>query len=184
MMVINNPAISIVTLGGGCFWCLEGVYEKMRGVVGVVSGYMGGMGANPTYQAVCTGQTGHAEVVQISYDTTHIGLADILQVFFTIHDPTTLNRQGNDIGTQYRSVIFYHNAAQQALAVQVMAQVQSQHTQPVVTELTPVTDFYRAEDMHQHYFALHPQQGYCQFVVAPKVAKFEHYFPSWVQPRG
>lgn len=184
MLAGNNDVISTVTLGGGCFWCIEAVFEKMHGVVCVESGYMGGAWPNPAYEDVCTGTTGHAEVVQISYDTEQTSLVDILHVFFTIHDATTLNRQGNDVGTQYRSVIFYHDESQKKKAIEVLAELQTRLDRLAVTELTPVAEFYRAEEMHQHYFALHPQQGYCQYVVAPKVAKFQQYFPQWVQVRG
>ncbi|BBP01801.1 peptide-methionine (S)-S-oxide reductase MsrA [Sulfuriferula nivalis] len=180
----NNHEISTVTLGGGCFWCLEAVFEKMHGVIRVVSGYMGGAQPDPVYEDVCTGTTGHAEVVQVTYDTQQTSLVDILHVFFTIHDATTLNRQGNDVGTQYRSVIFYYDEMQKKTSAEVLTQLQSKMDRPVVTELSPATEFYRAEEMHQHYFELHPQQGYCQYVVAPKVAKFQQHFPQWVEVRG
>lgn len=177
-----NQYVATATLGGGCFWCLEAVYEQMQGVQSVVSGYMGGTWPDPTYADVCTGQSGYAEVVRISYDTRSVDFASLLRVFFTIHDPATLNRQGNDHGTQYRSVIFYHDADQKNIAEQVIAEVRSQITKPIVTEVAPAVEFYPAEAEHQHYFARHPAQSYCQFVVAPKVAKFEQYFPQWVQP--
>ncbi|NOT16845.1 MAG: peptide-methionine (S)-S-oxide reductase MsrA [Sulfuriferula sp.] len=175
---------AMITLGGGCFWCLEGVYSNMRGIISALSGYMGGAHPNPSYEAVCTGTTGHAEVVQLGYDTTQTNLNDILQVFFSIHDATTLNRQGNDIGTQYRSVIYYHDETQKNIASQTIVALQTQLTQPVVTELSPASTFYPAEDYHQNYFAHHPQQGYCRAVVAPKIAKFAHYFPQWVNSRA
>ena len=164
----------VATLGGGCFWCLEAVYDDLRGVTDVVSGYSGGQMDNPTYKAVCSGTTGHAEVVQITFDNEMISFRDILDVFFTIHDPTTLNRQGADVGTQYRSAIFYHSPEQQAVAEQTIAGVSAEklYANPIVTEVTPFEQFYAAEDYHQEYFKHNPEQGYCQFVVAPKVAKF------------
>lgn len=162
----------VITLGGGCFWCLEAVYDQLQGVTDVLSGYMGGHVENPTYRAVCDGTTGHAEVVQVKFDNEVISLADILNVFFTIHDPTTLNRQGADVGTQYRSAIFYHAEDQQATAQAAIAQHQANWSNTIVTEVSPASTFYVAEDYHQDYFANNPNQGYCQAVVAPKVAKF------------
>ena len=164
----------ITTLGGGCFWCLEAVYDQLQGVVDVVSGYAGGSRPHPTYQQVCTGSTGHAEVVQITFDPELVTFQEILEVFFTIHDPTTLNRQGADIGTQYRSVIFYHSEQQKQTALQVMQDLQKEGLweSPIVTEVIPAQVFYPAEDYHQNYFANNPYQGYCRAVVAPKVAKF------------
>lgn len=166
------------TLGGGCFWCLEAVYDQLSGVTDVVSGYMGGHVANPTYRAVCNGDTGHAEVVQLTFDPEQISFREILEVFFTIHDPTTLNRQGADVGTQYRSAIFTHSDAQQATAQQVIADLTAQKlwSNPIVTEVTPASAFYAAEDYHQEYFARNGGQPYCQVVVAPKVAKFRKKF--------
>jgi peptide-methionine (S)-S-oxide reductase len=183
-MTESNQHVAIATLAGGCFWCLEAVYERMQGVQSVVSGYMGGTWPDPTYADVCTGQSGHAEVVRITFDPRVIDFAGLLRVFFTIHDPTTLNRQGNDHGTQYRSAIFYHDAQQLEVARQIMAEVRTQLPRPIVTELTPAATFYPAEPEHQHYFAQHPAQSYCQYVVAPKVAKFEQHFPQWIQPRA
>jgi peptide-methionine (S)-S-oxide reductase len=171
--------IETATLGGGCFWCLEAVFDELKGVTDVVSGYSGGPLANPSYEAVCTGRTGHAEVVQVQFDTDVIGFEDILHVFFTIHDPTTLNRQGNDVGTQYRSAIFYHSPQQKAAAEKVIAEVNAEklYSGPVVTEVTPFDRFYAAEAYHQEYFARNPNAGYCRVVVAPKVAKFrQKYF--------
>ncbi len=170
--------LEIATLAGGCFWCLEAVFERMRGVEGVVSGYTGGTVANPSYEAVCSGQTGHAEAVQITYDAQQVTFSELLTVFFSIHDPTTLNRQGNDIGTQYRSAIFYHSQAQRAEAEAMIAELEANGfwRGPIVTQLMPATVFYPAEEYHQHYFARNPGQGYCQFVVAPKVEKFHKYF--------
>lgn len=173
----------IATLAGGCFWCLEAVYEQMRGVERVVSGYIAGEKSNPTYEAVCTGNTGHAEAVQITFDPAVVSFGELLAVFFTIHDPTTLNRQGNDKGTQYRSAIYYHNEGQRAEATELMVELKKQHIfpDPIVTELVAAPTFYPAEDYHQHYFANHHTQGYCQFVVAPKLAKFKEQFESKVK---
>ena len=169
-------------LGGGCFWCLEAVYERVDGVTAVESGYSNGEARNPSYEQVCSGRTGHAEVVRVSYDTARISLREILEIFFVIHDPTTLNRQGNDSGTQYRSGIYFHNAEQERIAREVLAEVNSQHGGRAVTELQPEANYSRAEDYHQHYFANHPEQGYCAFVVAPKVEKFRKTFASRVKP--
>lgn len=168
----------VATLAGGCFWCLEAVYDELNGVESVVSGYMGGHVNNPSYQAVCTGRTGHAEVVQITFDPAVVSFSDLLHVFFTIHDPTTLNRQGADIGTQYRSAIFYHDDEQRATAQQVIAEIDAAKIWPgsIVTEVTPAVQFYAAEDYHQDYFANNPTQGYCRAVVAPKVAKFRKIY--------
>jgi len=169
-------ATEIATLGGGCFWCLEAVFQELKGVLHVESGYAGGRVANPTYEQVCDGNTGHAEVVRIEFDPGVVGYRDILEIFFTIHDPTTPNRQGNDVGTQYRSAIFYHSPEQQEIARQVIACMASVWDAPIVTELSPAQNYYKAEDYHQNYFREHPLQGYCAFVVAPKVAKFRKVF--------
>jgi peptide-methionine (S)-S-oxide reductase len=166
------------TLAGGCFWCLEAVYSELVGVVDVESGYSGGRVAKPSYEAVCQGGTGHAEVVRIEFDPRHITYRQILEVFFAIHDPTTLNRQGNDVGTQYRSAIYTHSDMQHEVARAVLDEVGAAVTAPVVTELLPAPAYYRAEDYHQEYFPNHPDQGYCAFVVAPKVAKFRKTFAS------
>ena len=169
----------IATLAGGCFWCLEAVYDQLTGVLDVVSGYAGGSVPDPTYEQVCTGTTGHAEVVQITFDPQVITLRDLLDVFFTIHDPTTLNRQGADVGPQYRSAIFTHDDAQKAVAEQTIRELEAAGLwdTPIVTEVTPLEAFYPAEDYHQEYFARHPYQGYCRAVIAPKVAKFrQKYF--------
>jgi len=168
----------VATLAGGCFWCLEAVFEQMRGVEQVVSGYIGGEKSNPGYEEVCTGTTGHAEAVQITFDPAQVSYGELLSVFFTIHDPTTLNRQGNDVGTQYRSAIYYHNEDQHAEAAELMLELRKQHVfpAPLVTELVAAPVFYPAEDYHQHYFSNHPAQGYCQFVIAPKLAKFKEHF--------
>ncbi len=174
----NHEVYETATLAGGCFWCLEAVYDQLRGVVDVVSGYAGGHVPNPSYQAVCTGTTGHAEVVQIKYDPSVVSFGDLLDVFFTIHDPTTLNRQGNDVGTQYRSAIFTHSAEQEQIARQKIADIEAARLwpNPIVTEVVPLDTFYPAEDYHQEYFARNPFQGYCQVVVAPKVAKFRKQY--------
>lgn len=168
----------IATLGGGCFWCLEPVFDDLRGVVSVESGYAGGRRPNPTYEQVCSGATGHAEVVQVVFDPNTISYADLLRVFFSIHDPTTLNRQGADVGTQYRSVIFYHNPEQQRTAEEVIRSLQSEGiwNDPIVTQVVPFETFYRAEDYHQEYFATNPMQPYCNIVIAPKVAKFRKQY--------
>jgi peptide-methionine (S)-S-oxide reductase len=168
----------ITTLGGGCFWCLEAVYDQLRGVEDVVSGYSGGWAVDPSYELVCTGTTGHAEVVQITFDPEVVTFKDILQVFFTIHDPTTLNRQGADVGTQYRSAIFYHSPEQKAAAEQVIDEMNAAKIwdDPIVTEMRPFERFYPAEEYHQEYFERNPGQGYCRVVIAPKVAKFRKLY--------
>ena len=170
----------VATLAGGCFWCLEAVYDQVRGVESVESGYMGGTVEHPTYEAVCSGQTGYAEAVRITFDPKTISYQELLDIFFVIHDPTTLNRQGNDVGTQYRSAIFYHSAEQQRTAGAVIAHIAEQrlYERPIVTEVVPATTWYEAEAYHQEYFARNPLQGYCQFVVGPKVAKFRKQFTS------
>ncbi|MES2118717.1 MAG: peptide-methionine (S)-S-oxide reductase MsrA [Pseudomonadota bacterium] len=165
-------ATETAVLGGGCFWCLEAVYLEVRGVLRVESGYTGGAQPDPTYEQVCSGTTGHAEVVKVEFDPAVITYRDLLEIFFTIHDPTTLNRQGNDVGTQYRSVIYYQSPQQEATARQVIAAMAHVWDAPIVTELSPAQPYYQAEDYHQDYFRQHPLQGYCAFVVAPKVAKF------------
>ncbi|MFH0848881.1 MAG: peptide-methionine (S)-S-oxide reductase MsrA [archaeon] len=164
----------VATFGGGCFWCLEAIYDDLEGVEEIVSGYSGGSVANPTYEQVCTGTTGHAEVVQVTFDAERISYKEILEVFFSIHDPTTLNRQGADIGQQYHSVIFYHSEEQLAVARKVKGELEATKVweRPIVTELTPFTAFYPAEDYHQEYYRRNSQQQYCQVVIAPKVAKF------------
>jgi peptide-methionine (S)-S-oxide reductase len=168
----------LATLGGGCFWCLEAVYKELRGVTSVMSGYAGGHVANPSYQAVCQGTTGHAEVVQVKFDPDELSYADLLRVFFAIHDPTTLNRQGNDVGTQYRSIILTHSDAQKATAEAVMKEIAGAKIwdRKLVTQIEPFTVFYAAEEEHHDYFERNPWSGYCQVVVAPKVAKFRKQF--------
>jgi peptide-methionine (S)-S-oxide reductase len=170
----------VATLAGGCFWCLEAVYDQLRGVDDVVSGYAGGRVRNPSYQAVCAGTTGHAEVVQVTFDPAVVSFREILEVFFTVHDPTTLNRQGADVGTQYRSAIFCHSPEQKATAEQVIREIDAAKIwpAPIVTEVAPFAEFYPAEDYHQEYFARNPSQGYCTFVIAPKVAKFRKQYLS------
>jgi peptide-methionine (S)-S-oxide reductase len=165
-----------ITLAGGCFWCLEAVYEQVRGVVAVESGYSNGHAVDPSYEQVCQGDTGHAEVVKVDFDPAVVSLRELLEVFFSIHDPTTLNRQGNDVGPQYRSGIYTHDEAQATVAREVIAEVNAATGGRVVTELQPVANYSRAEAYHQHYFAQHPGQGYCAVVVAPKVEKFRHSF--------
>ena len=169
-----TAALETATLAGGCFWCVEAVFDDLQGVQAVESGYMGGKTLNPAYDDICTGRTGHAEVIRVSFDPAAVSFADILRVFFTIHDPTTLNRQGNDSGTQYRSAIFYHSDAQKITAQEIIAEVTSEglYRDAIVTEVTAASTFYIAELYHQEYFARNPNQQYCMFVVAPKVAKF------------
>ncbi len=174
----NSDRKEIATLGGGCFWCTEAVFDDLKGVISVESGYSGGTVADPSYEQVCTGKTGHAEVVQVSFDTGVISYEDLLRIFFTVHDPTTLNRQGNDTGTQYRSVIFYRDEDQKRAAEQIMKEISDEKIwdDPIVTELSPFGAFYKAEDYHQEYFANNPSQGYCRIVIAPKVAKFRSHY--------
>jgi peptide-methionine (S)-S-oxide reductase len=169
-------ATETATLGGGCFWCLEAVYQELKGVQKVESGYTGGHVPSPGYEQVCEGTTGHVEVVKVEFDPDVVGYREILEIFFTIHDPTTPNRQGNDVGTQYRSAIYYHSPEQQDTAKHVMAEMANVWDAPIVTELSPSEVYYKAEDYHQNYFRQHPLQGYCAFVVAPKVAKFRKMF--------
>lgn len=168
------------TLGGGCFWCLEAVYDEMEGVISVESGYMGGHAENPSYRLVCTGMTGHVEVVQVTFDPEVTSYREILEVFFAIHDPTSRDRQGSDTGSQYRSVIFYHDEGQRALAEDLIRELNEEKIwpRPIVTEVRPATPFYMAEDYHQEYFRNNPNQPYCTFVVSPKVAKFREKFTS------
>ncbi len=169
-----------ITLGGGCFWCTEAIFEELKGVEKVESGFSGGIVAHPTYEQVCTGRTGHAEVSEITFDPKVISLKDLLQVFFTVHDPTTLNRQGHDVGTQYRSVIFYRDDRQRAVAQQVIQEITAKKLwhDKIVTEVVPFKAFYKAEDYHQQYFQRNGDQPYCQIVIAPKVAKFRREFLS------
>ncbi|HEX9532451.1 MAG TPA: peptide-methionine (S)-S-oxide reductase MsrA [bacterium] len=172
MMRPSRPEVA--TLAGGCFWCLEAVFDELEGVQDVVSGYAGGSVPHPTYKQVCNGDTGHAEVAQVTFDPAVLSYRDLLKVFFAIHDPTTLNRQGGDVGTQYRSGIFTHNDAQEKIADEVIAELNAGkiYDDPIVTEVVPAESFYPAEDYHQEYFRRNPNQGYCRMVIAPKVAKF------------
>lgn len=169
----------LATLGGGCFWCVEAVYNQLKGVETAISGYMGGHVDNPTYQQVCSKTTGHAEVVNVTFDNDIVSFQEVLNIFFTVHDPTTLNRQGNDVGPQYRSGIWYHSDEQKRIAEETIARIDKEGLYPnkIVTEVTPASTFWVAEDYHQNYFANNPTQGYCSFVIAPKVAKFrKQYF--------
>jgi peptide-methionine (S)-S-oxide reductase len=170
-----------IILGGGCFWCLEAAYSRTKGVISAVSGYAGGTVHDPSYEQVCSGRTGHAEVVKITYDAAQITLQDILHIFFLIHDPTTLNRQGHDIGTQYRSVIYYENEIQKQAAQDIIKELTQAkvYDDPFVTELQPLTEFFEAEEYHQHYFARNPDQAYCQAVIAPKLAKFRQKYAEF-----
>lgn len=173
-----NDRIEVATLAGGCFWCLEAVFDELNGVEEVESGYAGGQVVNPTYRQVCSGTTGHAEVIQLRFDPQRISFKELLEVFFTIHDPTTPNRQGADIGTQYRSAIFYHTPEQKATAEQVIREINAAKIwdDPIVTEVTPVPAYYPAEDYHQEYYVNNSNQPYCRAVVAPKVMKLRKYF--------
>jgi peptide-methionine (S)-S-oxide reductase len=175
---MTAAAREIATLAGGCFWCLEAVFDDMKGVESVESGYMGGKTESPTYKEICSGQTGHAEVVRLTFDPSAVSFREILEVFFVIHDPTTLNRQGNDVGTQYRSAVFYHSPEQKSAAEQVIANLNSAriYDDPIVTEVAAASKFYVAENYHQEYYRRNPAQPYCAYVVRPKVAKFRKHF--------
>ena len=174
----NEPGRELATLAGGCFWCLEAVFDELRGVERVESGYAGGHAPNPTYEQVCAGTTGHAEVVQITFDPSAVSFRDLLGVFFSTHDPTTPNRQGADVGTQYRSAVFYHSPAQKEIAESFIAELDAGQLwpAPVVTEIAPLTEFYPAEDYHRDYYRRNPAQGYCRAVIEPKVAKFRQQY--------
>lgn len=174
----SDKYLEKATLGGGCFWCLEAVFDQVDGVKEVISGYAGGEVANPSYEEVCTGNSGHAEVIQITFDPLKVSYSQLLDIFFAIHDPTTLNRQGADVGTQYRSVIFYHSPQQQAVANSKIAEVakSGEYDGKIVTEVQPLPVFYKAEGYHQDYFAKHPEQPYCQIVISPKITKFKKEF--------
>ena len=174
----QNMNLETATFGGGCFWCTEAIYERVEGVKSVVSGYAGGTVKNPTYEQVCTGTTGHAEATEITYDPKVVSYDDLLEIFFKTHDPTSLNRQGADVGTQYRSVIFYHNDEQKKKAEYYKTELDKSGAwdKPIVTQIVPFTNFYPAEDYHQDYFAKNPNQGYCAYVIGPKVEKFEKVF--------
>jgi len=176
----NSNNLDTAVVGGGCFWCTEAQYELLDGIISVTSGFSGGTVKNPSYKEVCTGSTGHAEVVKIVYDTTKLNYADVLQAFFSSHDPTQLNRQGNDVGTQYRSVIYYSSEEQKKTAEEIKAELNKSgaYSDPIVTEISPLKEFYKAEDYHQNYFNQNGNEPYCQFVVAPKVEKFKKVFKS------
>jgi peptide-methionine (S)-S-oxide reductase len=180
----SPSAQEIATVAGGCFWCLEAVYNRMKGVQSAISGYIGGHKANPSYESVCTGLTGHAEAVQVTFDPRVVSYRELLEVLFAIHDPTTLNRQGGDVGTQYRSGIYTHSPEQLATAKEVIAQLTKEKVfdQPIVTEVLPAGTFYPAEDYHQDFFTRNPSQQYCAYVVGPKVAKFRKRFADRVKP--
>jgi peptide-methionine (S)-S-oxide reductase len=172
--VNQSSASEVATLAGGCFWCIEAVFREVDGVESVTSGYTGGTAANPNYQQVCSNKTGHAEAVQVTFDPARISYREILEIFFSVHDPTTLNRQGADIGTQYRSAIFYHNEQQKTVAEELIRELNKSRLwkTPVVTQIAPLNKFYPAEDYHKEYFVRHPEQAYCQMVISPKVNKF------------
>ncbi len=179
----TRDGLSIATVAGGCFWCLEAVYDQMKGVIAVESGYMGGRIDHPTYEAVCSGRTGHAEAVRITFDPTAVSYRELLEVLFIIHDPTTLNRQGHDVGTQYRSAIFYHTPEQKQIAEETIAAItkEKRYADPIVTEITPAGTWYEAESYHQEYFSRNPFQGYCTAVVGPKVAKFRKLYAEKIK---
>jgi peptide-methionine (S)-S-oxide reductase len=176
----NMATQEIATLGGGCFWCVEAVYQELEGVQSVTSGYMGGRIQNPTYEQVCSGSSGHVEVAQLAFDPAVVSFRDILNVFFTVHDPTSVDRQGNDVGSQYRSAIFYHSEEQKRVAEEAIRELDAEGiwSKPIVTEVRPAETFYRAEDYHQEYFQNHPNQPYCSYIVAPKVKKFREKFAA------
>ncbi len=184
MTPFSSDTLAVATLGGGCFWCIEAVFEQVEGVTEVVNGYAGGHAPNPTYEAVCSGTTGHAEVCQIHYDPKIISYKEILEIFFSVHDPTTLNRQGADVGEQYRSIILYHSPQQKAIAEQFIKELQQsgRFTKPIVTQIQPLKVFYRAEAYHQNYFQKHPEQAYCRLVIQPKVDKLKKQFKEKVKP--
>jgi peptide-methionine (S)-S-oxide reductase len=183
-MVTEAQNKEVATLGAGCFWCVEAVYDQLNGVVSVESGYSGGHSENPDYKEVCTGETGHAEVCQITFDPEVISFGEILTVFWSVHNPTTLNRQGADVGTQYRSVVFYHNEKQKEITEQQIKLINEQklYADPIVTEITPYSKFYQAEDYHQEYFENNPNNSYCRMVVGPKVEKFQKLFKDQLKP--
>ena len=182
---IDSKRLEVATLGGGCFWCTEAIYSQLKGVENVEPGYAGGKTENPAYEQVCTGTTGHAEVVQITFDPDVISYKETLQIFFSTHDPTTLNRQGPDVGTQYRSIILYNNDEQKITAEQVIKDITEEKiwNNPIATQLEPLKTFYRAEDYHKDYFKHHPDQAYCSLVIAPKVAKFQKLYLSKLKPQ-
>ena len=173
---MSSGNFEVATLGGGCFWCVEAVYQDLLGVIKVESGYSGGPSANPSYREVCSGLSGHAEVVQVTFDPEIVSFQDVLRIFFTVHDPTTLNRQGNDSGTQYRSVIYFHSSEQKNVSEAVIKEAQEAWDDPIVTEVSAFDKFYKAEEYHQNYYKNNPNQGYCSFIIAPKVKKFREKF--------
>ena len=185
-MTATDRSTETATLGGGCFWCTEAVFSELQGVERVEPGYAGGTTVNPSYEQVCTGRTGHAEVVQVTFDPRVISYHDLLSIFFTVHDPTTLDRQGADVGTQYRSVVFYHDAAQKATAEAVVREVDATKIwrHQLVTQLVPFSAFYPAEEYHHDYFRRNPSGGYCQMVIAPKVAKFRAHYADRLKPES
>jgi len=178
--VNQKVVLEVATLAGGCFWCIEAVFREIDGVENVASGYTDGITNNPNYQQVCAGETGHAETVQISFNPSKISYREILEIFFSVHDPTTLNRQGTDVGTQYRSSVFYQNEEQKAIAEELIGKLDKAHLwkNPIVTKILPLDKFYLAEDYHQEYFSRHPEQAYCQMVISPKVNKFRQ---QWIK---
>lgn len=180
---MSTTNLEIATIGGGCFWCTEAIFQRIKGVEKVVSGYSGGnVPGRPTYREICSGLTGHAEVIQVSFNPEIISYKTILEIFMTTHDPTTLNRQGADVGTQYRSVIFYHNHIQKEIAHQVISELQSYFSNPIVTEISPLTKFFEAEDYHQNYYNQNKEQGYCSFVISPKIQKLKLQHASYLKP--
>jgi peptide-methionine (S)-S-oxide reductase len=181
----NAKKLEVATLGGGCFWCTEALFTQLKGVENVEPGYSGGKTENPTYEQVCTGKTGHAETVQINFDPTVISYKEILQIFFSTHDPTTLNRQGADVGTQYRSIILYHNEEQRRIAEEVIKEITEEKAfeKPIVTQLEPLKIFYKAEDYHKDYFKRHPDQAYCSLLIAPKITKFQKLYVNKLKPQ-
>jgi len=183
LLVSNMDSMEIATFGAGCFWCVEAVFQQIKGVDTVVSGYMGGKIPNPTYREICSGLTGHAEVIQIKFDPRVVGFADLLKVFWGTHDPTTLNRQGADVGTQYRSAVFYHNQLQRELAENIKKELDAAgaYSNPIVTEITAATTFYKAEDYHQNYYRLNQEQPYCRFVIQPKMEKLDKVFSNYLK---
>ncbi len=184
--MVNQQGGEVATLGAGCFWCVEAVFAELNGVERVESGYAGGQNANPTYREVCSGTTGHAEVIQVTFDPQKISFREILEIFFSVHDPTTLNRQGADVGTQYRSVIFYHTEEHKAVAEELIKELDQAKTwnAPVVTEVAPFDKFYKAEDYHQEYFKLHGEEPYCRVVIAPKLSKFRQHYGERLKTRS
>lgn len=183
LFVKTNDSMEIATFGAGCFWCVEAVFQQIKGVDTVVSGYMGGKIPNPTYREICSGLTGHAEVIQIKFDPRVVGFADLLKVFWGTHDPTTLNRQGADVGTQYRSAVFYHNQQQRELAESIKKELDASgaYSNRIVTEITAATTFYKAEDYHQNYYRLNQEQPYCRFVIQPKMEKLDKVFSKYLK---